>query len=75
MKYYAVAEINIANPDWVSAYVEHTTGLVERHGGRFRPPCAAPPSCWPRWAKPSPSGGHGAIGSDRWRATNYYATS
>jgi uncharacterized protein (DUF1330 family) len=35
MKYYAVAEIDITDPSWVPAYVEHTTKLVERHGGRY----------------------------------------
>jgi len=35
MKYYAVAQIDINDPSWVRAYVEHTTELVERHGGRY----------------------------------------
>lgn len=35
MKCYAVAEIDITDPGWVPAYVENTTKLVERHGGRY----------------------------------------
>jgi uncharacterized protein (DUF1330 family) len=35
MKWYAVAEINITDPGWIAAYVEHTTKLVEQHGGRY----------------------------------------
>lgn len=35
MKYYAVAEIDITDPGWIPAYVEHTTRLVEEHGGRY----------------------------------------
>jgi uncharacterized protein (DUF1330 family) len=35
LKYYAVAEIDITDASWVRAYVEHTTALVERHGGRY----------------------------------------
>ena len=35
MKYYAVAEIDITDPSWIAEYVEHTTKLVERYGGRY----------------------------------------
>ncbi len=35
MKYYAVAEIDLIDPSWVRTYVEHTTPLVESHGGRY----------------------------------------
>jgi uncharacterized protein (DUF1330 family) len=35
MKCYAVAEIEITDPNWVPAYVERTTELVQRHGGRY----------------------------------------
>ncbi len=35
MRYYAIAEIEVTDPAWVSAYVEHTTRLVEQHGGRY----------------------------------------
>jgi uncharacterized protein (DUF1330 family) len=35
MRYYAVAEIDIEDSSWVPAYVEHTTRLVEEHGGRY----------------------------------------
>jgi uncharacterized protein (DUF1330 family) len=33
--YYAVAEIDIADPGWVPSYVTDVTRLVERHGGRY----------------------------------------
>jgi uncharacterized protein (DUF1330 family) len=35
MKYYAVAEIDVANRGWVAAYVKNVTGMVEQHGGRY----------------------------------------
>jgi uncharacterized protein (DUF1330 family) len=35
VKCYAVAEIKITDPSWVPAYVEKTTELVERPGGRY----------------------------------------
>jgi uncharacterized protein (DUF1330 family) len=35
MKHYTVAEIDITDPGWIREYVEHTTRLVERHGGRY----------------------------------------
>jgi uncharacterized protein (DUF1330 family) len=35
MKYYAVAEIDITDLSWISAYVKNVTGMVERHGGRY----------------------------------------
>ena len=35
MKYYAVAEIDITDASWVESYLEHTTALVERYGGRY----------------------------------------
>jgi uncharacterized protein (DUF1330 family) len=35
VKWYAVAEIEITDPSWVPDYVEKTTELVERHGGRY----------------------------------------
>src|SRR5258708_22964177 len=35
MKYYAVAEIEITDGSWVSAYVKNVTKLVERYGGRY----------------------------------------
>ena len=35
MKYYAVAEIDIADLSWIAAYVKNVTGMVERHGGRY----------------------------------------
>ena len=34
MKYYAVAEIEITDRGWVSAYVKNVTKLVEEYGGR-----------------------------------------
>jgi uncharacterized protein (DUF1330 family) len=35
LKYYAVAEIDITDASWVPSYLEHTTPLVERYGGRY----------------------------------------
>jgi uncharacterized protein (DUF1330 family) len=35
MKYYAVAEIEITDRSWVSAYVKNVTQLVEQYGGRY----------------------------------------
>ncbi len=35
MKYYAVAEIDITDRSWVSAYVKNVTPMVERYGGRY----------------------------------------
>ncbi len=35
MNYYAVAEIDITDPSWIRDYVEHTTELVQRYGGRY----------------------------------------
>ncbi len=35
MKHYALAELDISDPSWVSAYVGETTALVERFGGRY----------------------------------------
>ena len=35
MKHYALAELDITDPSWIAAYVEETTALVERHGGRY----------------------------------------
>lgn len=35
MKYYAVAEIEITDRSWVSAYVKNVTPMVERYGGRY----------------------------------------
>ena len=35
MKYYVVAELDVTDPGWVPAYVQHTTKLVEEHGGRY----------------------------------------
>jgi len=35
MKYYSVAELDITDPGWIRTYVQRTTGLVERHGGRY----------------------------------------
>ena len=35
MKYYAVAELDVIDPDWVREYVANVTGMVERHGGRY----------------------------------------
>jgi uncharacterized protein (DUF1330 family) len=35
LKYYAIAEINITDPHWISDYVANVTPMVERRGGRF----------------------------------------
>lgn len=35
MKYYAVAELDVTDPQWVGDYVANVTGMVERHGGRY----------------------------------------
>lgn len=35
MKYYSMAEIDIKDPQWVAAYVQNVTQMVERHGGRY----------------------------------------
>ena len=35
MNYYAVAEIDITDRNWVSAYIKNVTPMVERHGGRY----------------------------------------
>jgi uncharacterized protein (DUF1330 family) len=35
MRYYAVAEMDVTDPSWVSEYVANVTGMVERRGGRY----------------------------------------
>ncbi len=35
MKYYTVAEMEITDRGWVTAYVENVTKLVEQSGGRY----------------------------------------
>ena len=35
MKYYCVAELDIIDRSWVSAYVRNVTRLVESRGGRY----------------------------------------
>jgi uncharacterized protein (DUF1330 family) len=35
MRYYAVAELDVTDPAWVSAYVAEVTAMVERRGGRY----------------------------------------
>ncbi|WP_136418441.1 DUF1330 domain-containing protein [Herbaspirillum sp. ST 5-3] len=35
MKHYSVAEIDITDRNWVAAYVNDVTPLVERFGGRY----------------------------------------
>ena len=34
-KFYAVAEMSVADPQWVRDYVAEVTPMVERHGGRY----------------------------------------
>src|SRR5689334_6640451 len=35
MKYYTVAEIEVTDRGWVSAYVQNVTRMVEQSGGRY----------------------------------------
>jgi len=35
VKYYAVAELDVTDPGWVSDYVADVTPMVERRGGRY----------------------------------------
>ncbi|MFL6212812.1 MAG: DUF1330 domain-containing protein [Blastocatellia bacterium] len=35
MKYYSVAEIEVTDRGWVSAYVQNVTKMVEQSGGRY----------------------------------------
>jgi uncharacterized protein (DUF1330 family) len=35
MKYYSVAEMEVTDRGWVSAYVENVTRMVEQSGGRY----------------------------------------
>ena len=35
MKHYMIAELEVTDPDWVRAYVQNVTEMVERHGGRY----------------------------------------
>ncbi len=35
MKYYAVAEIRVTDPEWAREYVEKVTPMVEGYGGRY----------------------------------------
>jgi uncharacterized protein (DUF1330 family) len=35
MKYYSVAEIEVTDRSWVSAYVQNVTKMVEQSGGRY----------------------------------------
>jgi uncharacterized protein (DUF1330 family) len=35
MKYYAVAEVDVTESDWVRDYVANVTPMVERRGGRY----------------------------------------
>jgi uncharacterized protein (DUF1330 family) len=35
MKHYAIAEIDVTDPEWTRAYVANVTGMVERRGGRY----------------------------------------
>jgi uncharacterized protein (DUF1330 family) len=35
MKYYAIAQLDIADPSWVADYVANVTPLVEARGGRY----------------------------------------
>lgn len=35
MKHYAVADLDVTDPAWVSDYVAQVTPMVERRGGRY----------------------------------------
>jgi uncharacterized protein (DUF1330 family) len=35
MKHYAVAELDVTDPEWVRDYVAEVTPMVERRGGRY----------------------------------------
>lgn len=35
MKHFAIANLDITDPAWIAEYVERTTEMVERHGGRY----------------------------------------
>lgn len=35
MRYYAVARLDVEDPDWVREYVADVTPMVERRGGRY----------------------------------------
>lgn len=35
MKYYVIAEMQVTDPGWVTAYVENVTRLIEQRGGRY----------------------------------------
>jgi uncharacterized protein (DUF1330 family) len=35
LKYYAFAEMEVTDPEWVREYVANVTGMVERRGGRY----------------------------------------
>ena len=35
MKYYCVVEVDTTDPNWVPAYVQNVTKLVEQRGGRY----------------------------------------
>ena len=35
MKHYAIAELEVEDPNWVRSYVAEVTPMVERRGGRY----------------------------------------
>jgi uncharacterized protein (DUF1330 family) len=35
MKYYALGQIDVTDPAWVSEYVTQVTAIVQRRGGRY----------------------------------------
>ena len=35
MKHYAIANLDITDPNWIADYVDRTTEMVERRGGRY----------------------------------------
>lgn len=35
MKYYAVAEVSVTDPNWVPEYLANVTSILESYGGRY----------------------------------------
>lgn len=35
MKYYAIAEVNVTNPQWVPEYLAKVNRIVEMYGGKY----------------------------------------
>lgn len=35
MKYYAIAEVSITNPDWIPEYMANVSAIIEKNGGKY----------------------------------------